>query len=394
MKILQINSVCGIGSTGRICTDLLEILFSNNHEGKICYGREYLPEKYEKISRKISNTLDIYMNVLQNRIFDNAGYGTKIYTKRLIKWIEKYNPDIIHLHNIHGYYINVEILFEYIKEKKIKVVWTFHDCWPFTGHCTYFDKIKCEKWQSKCQECDYTKSYPQCWFESDVRKNFDRKKKTFLNVNNMIIVTPSKWLAGLVKKSFLKNYDVRVVHNEIDTKIFKKVDSSFKKDNNIVDKIMILGVASGWSERKGLSDFIKLSNMLDNRYKIVLVGVENSDIKASTSNMILINKTNNVKELVEIYSAADVFLNLTYEDNYPTVNLESQACGTPVITYNTGGSIESVPKENIVKQGDIKNIINKIENINELGIISKKEMLDKYELFQEYLKIYKELCER
>lgn len=391
MKILQINSVCGIGSTGRICTDILEILHDENHEGMICYGREYSPEKYERFSKKISNKFDVYVNVLENRLFDNAGYGTKKYTKKLIRWIDQYNPDIIHLHNVHGYYINVKILFEYIKNKNIRVVWTFHDCWPFTGHCTYFDKINCEKWQDKCVECNYTNSYPQCWFRSDVNRNFRRKQETFSNVKNMTIVTPSKWLADLVKKSFLKKYSVKIVHNGIDTKIFKKVESSFKKENNISDKTMLLGVASGWSERKGLSDFIKLSNMLDERYKIVLVGVQPGDIKNPTPNMILINKTNNIEELVEIYSAADVFLNLTYEDNYPTVNLEAQACGTPVITYNTGGSIESVPEENVVKQGDLDNIINKIENIKSLGIFSESKMIDKYELFQEYIKIYEEM---
>lgn len=389
MRILQINTVCGIGSTGRICTDLLETLQNKGDECYICYGRDTPPEKYKQFAKRVNNKFDTIINVLETRIWDNAGYGTRRYTQELIEWSKRYDPDVIHLHNIHGYYINVQLLFDYLKNADKKVVWTLHDCWPFTGHCTYFDRVGCEKWKKQCKDCNYTYAYPNCFFKSDVSKNFDRKQKTFLGVKDLTIVTPSAWLAELVNQSFLKQYPVKVIHNGIDTNIFKPTESDFRKKYGLEEKILVLGVTSGWTERKGLSDFIKLSETLDDRYQVVIVGVQKGDIKGTHEKLIAIGKTNSAEELAEIYSAADIFLNLTYEDNYPTVNLEAQACGTPVVTYNTGGSIESVPSENIVEQGDVDGVIRKIESYKALKVIREKAFLDKYCLFNEYVEIYR-----
>lgn len=353
MKVFQINSVCGIRSTGRICTDLAEVLISQGHECRIAYGREFVPEKYKDISYRIGRNFGVKINALKARIFDNEGFNAKRATKKLIKEIEKYNPDVIHLHNLHGYYLNIEILFDYLKKADKPVVWTLHDCWAFTGHCTYFDFAGCKKWQSACHNCSQKKDYPSSKCKDRSKKNYFQKKAAFTGVRNLTIVTPSKWLKEKVEQSFLKEYKVEVIHNGIDLDVFKPTPSDFRIRYGIEDKKIILGVASVWNRRKGLQDFIELSKILDDEYKIVLVGLTEEQKRSLPENIIGITRTNNVKELAEIYTAADVFFNPTYEDNYPTVNLEAQACGTPVVTYNTGGSVESVPKENVIEKGDL-----------------------------------------
>lgn len=358
MKVLMINSVCGIRSTGRICTDLAEVLVENGYEVKIAYGRETVPEKYQKYAVRIGTDIDNKIHAIQTRLFDAHGFGSKKATADFLKWADKYDPDILHLHNIHGYYINVEMLFGWIKSRpQMKVIWTLHDCWAFTGHCAYFTAANCDKWKTQCKCCPQLKSYPTCNFNGNVETNFKRKKSAFTGVKNMTLVTPSKWLAGLVKESFLKDYPVEVINNGIDTSIFKPTPSDFRKRYHIEDKKVLLGVAAVWDERKGLNDFVKLSKMLDDDYKIVLVGLSEKQIKEIPDNIIKISRTNSAVELAEIYTAADVFLNLTYEDNYPTVNLEAQACGTPVITYDTGGSAESAcPNGVVIKKNNLDNL--------------------------------------
>ena len=386
MKVLQINSVCGIRSTGRICTDLADVLLQDGHECKIAYGRESVPEKYGKIAVRIGNDLDAKMHALQSRIFDNAGFGSRQATEKFIEWVKEYNPDIIHLHNIHGYYINIEVLFNYLAESNKPVVWTLHDCWAFTGHCAYFSYVKCDKWKTGCFNCPQKKRYPSSLLWDASKQNWQKKKALFTSVKNMTLVTPSKWLANEVKKSFLSNYPMKVIANGIDLDVFKPTPSDFKEKNGLVGKKIILGVASSWSECKGLKDFIELSKILDEKYKIVLVGLSGNQIKGLPENVMAISRTNNVKELAEIYTAADIFFNPTYEDNFPTVNLEAQACGTPVITYRTGGSVESVPEENVVEQGLYKDVLCVHPNLAN-GVMDKQKASRCYfELYKDILK--------
>lgn len=354
MKVLQINSVCGIRSTGRIVSDIAEDFIANGHECKIAYGREKAPEKYESVSYKIGNDTNVFANVFKARILDNEGFNAKRDTLKFLKWAEKYNPDVLWLHNLHGYYINVEMLFDWIKSRpEMEVRWTLHDCWAFTGHCAYFSYVKCFKWKDVCEKCTQTRKYPSSMFRDASYSNFQRKKNAFCGVRNMKLICPSQWLAELVRKSFLKDYPVEVKHNNIDNEIFCPTSSDFREKMGLVNKKIVLGVASVWDERKGLSDFIKLSEILNEDFCIVLVGISPSLSKKLPLSIIALPRTNSKKELAEIYSASDVFVNLTYEDNYPTVNLEAQACGTPCFTYETGGSIESVPAEHVVRQGDI-----------------------------------------
>ncbi len=354
MKVLIINSVCGVRSTGRICTDIAEALIKKGNEVKIAYGREHAPGQFDSISRRIGKDCDVKEHAIETKIFDNHGLASRATTKRFLMWASEYNPDLVWLHNIHGYYINYELLFDWIKSRpEMEVRWTLHDCWAFTGHCAYFTIARCEKWKSGCGNCPQKKEYPASVFLDNSRRNYDRKKKAFTGVNRMTLITPSKWLADLTRESFLKDYPVEVHNNSVDRSIFFHRESDFRDRFSLQYYKIVLGVASPWSDRKGLKDFLKLSEIIPDDYRIVLVGLNKAQIKKLPDKVIGITRTNNAIELAEIYSSVDVFVNPTYEDNYPTTNLEARACGIPVITYNTGGSPESVEPQNVIEAGDI-----------------------------------------
>lgn len=365
MKIIQINSVCGVGSTGRIVTDIHSALQNKGIESFIMYGRGESRACDSAI--KISSQLDFYSHALQTRFFDSHGFCSTKATLRAIEVLDTLQPDIVHLHNIHGYYLNVELLFAYLKEQpKIKVIWTLHDCWPFTGHCVYFDFVDCEKWKNQCFNCPQKNTYPTSNGLDNSKNNYQRKKIAFTGLKDLTIVTPSRWLADLVKQSYLKDYPVKVVNNGIDLTVFQPRQSDFRVKHNLVDKFLIMGAASVWSPRKGFDDFISLAKMLPANYRLVMVGLTPDKIKTLPSNIIGIHRTDNPSELAEIYSTADVFFNPTYEDNYPTVNLEAIACGTSVITYNTGGSPESVSAEHgfVVAKGDVAAVLEVIKHLS------------------------------
>ncbi len=381
MKVLQINSVCGIRSTGRICTDIAEVLMKNGDESFILYGRETAPQKYKSISKKITTNKEVKFHALFSRIFDKAGFYSKRATKRFIKEIELYNPDIIHLHNLHGYYLDVELLFNYLKKCGKPIVWTLHDCWAFTGHCSHFSFVNCNKWKAGCFNCAQKKQYPTSLIFDNSKKNYKKKKDSFTGVKNLTIVTPSTWLKGEVEKSFLGEYNVEVINNEIDLNVFKPTPSDFREQNGLLNKKIILGVASAWSQRKGLQDFVELSKIISEKCKIVLVGLTEKQKKALPKEILAIIRTNSAKELAEIYTSANVFFNPTYEDTYPTVNLEAQACNTPVVTYNTGGSVESVPRDNVITQGALMSALDLFERDLEIKVPSVKDKNEYVELY-------------
>lgn len=364
MKILFINSVCGIRSTGRIVTDLAEEYMAQGHQVRIAYGREQVPEKYRTISYRISTDAMVWINALKARLLDNEGFNCIAQTKKFINWANSYDPDVVWLHNLHGYYINIEFLFNWIKSRPhMQIRWTLHDCWAFTGHCAYFSWAGCSKWKEQCHCCSQLNSYPKSIFRDNCKENFCRKRAVFCGVQNMQLITPSQWLADLVKQSFLGEYPVEVVYNQIDTTVFKPMEGNFRSQFGLENKKIVLGVAAVWDARKGHSDFIKLSEMLDTSYSVVMVGLSKQQLRALPKRMIGIERTNSTAELAEIYTAADVLVNLTYEDNYPTVNLEAQACGTPCLTYHTGGSVESVRPENVVEQGNLGQMVARIQEI-------------------------------
>ena len=394
MKVLMINSVCGVTSTGRICADIADLLTEAGHECKIAYARGNVPEKWQKYAVKIGSETDVRLHALSTRIFDNTGFCSKGATRKFIKWIEEYKPDVIHMHNLHGYYIHIGLLFEFLKKYNKPVVWTLHDCWSFTGHCPHYDFQKCDKWLTGCYECPLKGEYPASTVFDRSKKNYAQKKQLFCGVKNMTIVTPSHWLKGETEKSFLKEYSVQVIHNGIDTEIFVPVESNVKAKNELENKKIVLGVANVWSKRKGIADFVHLASVLPESYKIVLVG----DLRGETipESILHITHTDSQKELAEIYSAADVFLNPTYEDTFPTTNLEALACGTPVITYQTGGSPESIDAfcGAVLPMGDVKALEEKVLNaqFDRQKCLEKGLSFERKTRFADYVSLYKELA--
>ena len=381
MKILMINVVCGIRSTGRICADLATALEAQGHEVRIAYGRGIVPEQFRKYAIRVGTDFDNKMHGFRARLVDGCGFGSKSATENLIEWIKEYNPDVIHLHNIHGYYVNIEILFDYLRTCGKRVIWTLHDCWAFTVHAAYCEAAGCERWKEGCYNCPKKFDYPKSLVDNS-KNNWVRKKEILTSVQDLHIVTPSQWLANLVKHSYLSENKVSVIHNGVDTSVFRPVNSNIKKDLGIEGKKVILGVAALWEQRKGLYDFYRLSRELDDKFRIVLVGLSKKQMKKLPTGIIGIERTNSTKELASLYSASEVYFNPTYEDNYPTTNLEAIACGTPVITYDTGGSGESAKLFGaVVNKGDIERVYQIIvrghfvKKESDMGI---KKMVNKY----------------
>ena len=411
MKILFINAVCVSDSPGVIASSKAKEFLNEGHEIMFAYGRDnVVPDWLRPYSYKIGSDLEVNIHGVCTRLFDRHGFCSTKGTEEFLKEAEEFNPDIVWLHNLHGYYINVEKLFKWIKSRpNMRVKWTLHDCWAFTGHCAYFTYAACDKWKTLCKKCPQKNMYPKSFIDNS-KSNYERKKELFTGVNDMTIITPSKWLADLVKESYLSEYDVEVVNNTINTDVFKPSPSSFRLDYQLGDKKILLGVASPWSARKGLEHIIKLASMLDDNYVVVLVGLSSEQIKdlpkdfegikfienvgkssmfstkhtdvtvddlpagqvhfenkngcavvqdpramrniiytnatdksySFGANIIAFERTDSAEELAQFYTAADYFVNTTLEENYPTVNLEAIACGTKVITYDTGGSRETL----------------------------------------------------
>lgn len=300
--------------------------------------------------QKIASYPEVCLDALQTRIDGKAGFHSKGITRRLLKKLDQIDPDVIHLHLLLGYYINVEMLFSWLANHRCRIIWTLHDCWAFTGHCIHFTYVKCMQWCTQCTaytSCPQKRTYPETWFGGDrsVRWSFEQKRRLFtlLPPERMRLITPSRWLADLVKRSFLAKYDVEVVHNVVDADVFKPTPSDFRERYGIGGRFMVLGVAGRWTERKGLVDFVRLAHELDpKRFSVVVVGMSEGQIKETSGELIFLPRTNSPEELAAVYTAADIFFNPTQEDNFPTVNLEAEACGTPVITYDTGGCSETV----------------------------------------------------
>ena len=395
--IISINSV-PYGSTGKIMVGIANLCESSGFENITSTGFTYHLIKMPEKNIKIGNVFDKLFHIVLSKLTGYHGCFSKIVTKRFLKKIEKLHPDTIHLHNIHGDFLNLSMLFDYIKRNHIRVIWTFHDCWPFTGRCPYFDITKCDKWKTGCGNCPYPKeSYPRALVDKTA-KMWKLKRKWFTSVEDMTIVTPSQWLANLVKESFLKDYPVKVINNGIDLSVFKPTESDFRQKYGIGDKYMLLGVADSWGERKGLDVFVELSKKLDcSKYQIVLVGTNENVDKQLPNNIISIHRTQNQQELAEIYTSADLFVNPTREENYPTVNMESIACGTPVLSFRTGGSPEILNETcgSVVDCDNIDALESEITRIAEEkpytldNCLCSAIQFNQNERFQEYIELYK-----
>lgn len=397
-RLLQINSVINWGSTGRIAEGIGQQAIVRGWESYIAYGRNNQPSKSQLI--KIGNDIDIKIHGVYTRLFDRHGFGSFNATKELLIKIQKIQPDVILLHNLHGYYLNIEVLFNYLSTAGIPIFWTLHDCWAFTGHCAYFDFVECDKWKSECFCCPQKKSYPTSVLLDRSKSNYQLKKELFLSIKQMVIIPVSQWLASVCNDSFLKNYPISVIHNGIDISTFSpQLNTDIIQDKYQVNgRFMILGVAAIWDERKGLKDFIELSKRLSNDYIILLIGLSEKQIKGLPVNIHGITRTESIQELAELYSASDLYMNPTWEDNFPTTNIEALACGTPIVTYRTGGSVEAITPDTgfVVEKGDIEGLLNVTATVREKGknnySIACRERavkhFNKQQRFEEYIELF------
>lgn len=351
MKIFLLNSTFkNGGSTGRIVYDLMTVMENNEVQSYVAYGISSGVME-ERNSLLLQSKKELKVSQIQSRLFARHGFYNVNATKKLLSYIDEIKPDILHLHNIHGYYVHCGMLFDYIKAHHIPVVWTLHDCWAFTGWCAYFDYSGCDRWKTQCKHCPSKDDYPKAWFTSRARSNYELKKRTFTGVENLTLVTPSRWLADLTRESYLREYPVKVINNGVDTSVFKPSMNHVKADLGVEGKKIFLAVAGGLEKRKGRDYLLKIPELLNDDEVLVILGVRKDQIKLlPKSKCVGIPYTNSVEDLASIYSAADVFINTTLEDNFPTTNIEAMACGTPVITFNTGGSIEPVLDQDFVEE--------------------------------------------
>lgn len=388
-RILFINTVCN-GSTGNICKTLYKLAEKKGYECCIAYGRGEAPLDYNTI--KIGGSLDVYKHVIKARFFDTAGFESCVATRVFIKKIEEFSPDIIHLHNIHGYYLNVEILFDYLRRHpEIKKVWTLHDCWAYTGRCSHYLYSNCYKWKNGCCKCEHLDVYPVALFDNS-EKNYVLKKKVFSDIKNLTIVCVSEWLKQEVEKSFLKNYEIRKITSGIDMEVFKHRKSDFRQKYNLENKKIILGVAQTWTDRKGFDEFINLRRLLSDEYVIVLIGLNEKQISHLPQGIVGMTRTKNQIELAEIYSAADVFFNPTREETFGLTNIEAQACDTMVCSYAAGGTTETILNENAFLVKDIEEFKQILEDTS-IKIICNNIVRNEFEANRKFLK-YLELYDK
>lgn len=394
MKILQIN-IFGNLSTGRIMVDLAKTISDAGYEAICAFARNEIEDDVDHI--RIGSKFNVYADGIKTRLTDRAGFFSKRATVKLIDRIKKENPDIVHLHNLHGYYINIEVLFNFLQDYGKPVVWTLHDCWAYTGHCCYYSDAKCDKWVTGCNNCHQIKTYPASFVDQSAR-NYRDKKRLFTGISNLTLVTVSKWLESEVKKSFLNNTNITTIYNGVDLDIFKPTKGEIIQKYGLPNKRIVLGVASTWSERKGLLDFLKLAEKLSDDFIIVLLGISEKQKKNLPTGICALSRTNSLQELVELYSAADVYFNASVEETFGLPTVEALACGTPVIVYNKTAVPEVVSEEcgYVVKAHDL----DKVTDIIESGIYRQidseicRKQANKYEKklqYKSYIDLYEKI---
>ena len=398
-KLLMISGAINYGAPGRIVEQIGLLAQESRYEVLVAHSsRNSNPSDLSHFS--VTSKFQELYHALGAKFFDLHGLLSTRQTKALIQKIKEYNPDIIHLHNLHGYYLDFKVLFEYLASINKPVVWTLHDCWAITGRCFHFEGAKCYKWRSGCYDCRAEPGYTVSAFCDKSKKLYALKKELFNSIDNLTLVPVSSWLASYVKESYLSEKSIQVIYNGVDLEKFKPLDKGrLQSKHALQGKYVILGVASPWNQRKGLNDFLTLREKLDESYAIILVGLSESQIKSLPEGVIGISRTESQQELAEYYSLADVFCNLTYLDTFPTVNLEALACGTPVITYQTGGSPEAVDDKTgvVVEQGNIEDIVRAIKRLNKYQLSRKdcreraENMYDKNSCFNKYIELYNSL---
>lgn len=370
MRVFYINAV-PYGSTGRMMFSLADYVGALGGEVLTTSGFTWqLSDRRDHFVT--SGLVEKYAHIQLAKMIDGVGLFSRRATRKLIRRIEEFKPDLIHMHTIHGWFVNLPMLFSYLKEAGVPVVWTLHDCWAFTGHCPHFEMIGCSKWKTGCYECPIYRDYPSSWVDGS-KAMYERKKTWFTGVSRLTLVAPSEWLANNVRQSFLKDYPVRVINNGIDLSVFCPQDCNARERYGVRGQYMVLGVAYAWDERKGLDTMIELAGQLPNDYQIVLVGTDDRVDRALPDGIISIHRTQNQSELASLYAAADVFVNPTREDNFPTVNIEALASGCPVVTFDTGGSPEILDALSgfVVPKNDVGGLAERVRAICEGDAIDR-----------------------
>ena len=407
-KLLHINPVLRTStSTGRIIQEIGTVAMASGWDNYIAYskGRDGVMPSASKLI-PVGSKLSVALHGLVTRFLDMHGLGSVLATKKFAKEIAKLQPDVIHIHNIHGYFLNYKVLFDYLSKTDIPVIWTVHDCWLYTGHCYHYASAGCEKWRTHCEKCPQKRAFPTSLWIDRSRQNFADKRDAFTSLKNLTIVTVSEWMKGEMSHSFLRECNFKVIHNGINLDVFdvRPDDKAVREKYGLGEKKIILGLASIWSKEKGWDDFVKMSEMLSDDEVIVMVGVTEKQQEQLPKGVVGIRRTENVRQLAELYSAATAFVNPTWQDNYPTVNLEAIACGTPVVTYRTGGSVEAVTEETgyVVEQGDVEGLLKAVREIKNKGKEQYTAKCRAYALanfrkeerYADYLKLYEDLTTR
>jgi putative colanic acid biosynthesis glycosyltransferase len=403
-KLLQITIDGNTGSTGKIAEAIGELAIANGWVSYIAHAIHPRPSKSLIIT--IGSKFDFLFHVLLTRVFDRHGLGSKRATIKLVRQIKEIKPDIIQLHHLHGYYINIKVLFEFLSKETIPIVWIFHDCWSVTGHCAHFDFVGCEKWKTECNQCPQKRDYPASLFVDRSRKNFKLKKELFTSISNLTIVSVSNWLNTIVKASFLGSFHRKVIYNGIDTEIFTPLAycEKVKSELNIPGKFLILGVAGVWGPKKGLYDFFELSKRIDKNDQILIVGLTKDQLKNLPSNIIGLPLIEDHAELSKLFATADVYMNLSVEETFGLTTAESLSCGTPAIVYNATACPEIIDSDTgiIVDKNNITSLIEAIETIKKNGKEFYSDacrsrainLFDKNERFREYIKLYEQLISK
>lgn len=405
MRVFQMNTFCGKKSTGRIATDIACLLEKQGAVCKIGFGAEDVPAQWERFSYRIGGPLERKVHGALRKLLDAEGYGSHWGTIKLISAMKRFQPDVVHLHNIHGCYLNFRLLFRFIKKAGLPVVWTLHDCWPFTGHCAYFDYADCQKWQSVCGRCPQQRSYPVCYGLDGSKRNYRHKKRLFGGLSKLTLVTPCHWLEEKVKQSFLQACPVQVIHNGVDRNVFRPASEAaceaLSSQYGLEGKHVVLSVAADWDERKGLRFLLDMASRLSSEYQVVALGLSQKQIQSLPAGVLGLTATSHVQELVTWYSLADCLANPTLEDNMPMVNLEALACGTPVAVFQTGGCPEVVDETcgKVVPKGDAVGLALAVCELSthkkELreACLRRSALFDSEACYQQYLSLYKEICQ-
>ena len=396
-KLLLINVALNWGSTGKIVEGIGKLALSNGWEVYVAHGSRYVNES-ELNSYCVTTKLGEILHYIESSLFDAQGRGSRLSTRKFLKVIDGIEPDIVQIHNIHGCFINYPILFNYFRERRIPVVWTLHDCWSMTGHCVHFERTHCDKWKIQCSHCPQKRDFPKSYLLDRSKSNYIKKKELFTSMVNMRITTVSSWLKGVVEQSYLRKFPIDVVYNGVDTNQFDRTENSIRERLKIGNKKMLLAVASGFEERKGIYDYVALSKVLPNRYQIVHVGVNQNDCKLLPASIIAVRHANGVKELACFYSAADVLLSLSYEETFGLTIAEAMSCGTPAVVYDNTAQPELITLETgiVVKSGDINAVLNAVIEICEKGKDfyfeacrrRAENRFDKNKRYKEYMDVY------